>query len=354
MLLLLGCTPELAEFDATIEAFLVEQDLDGATAVIVHRDEGVVHKAAYGAYDVDRISLIASASKVLSAGVLVKLADDGVIDLDEPISTYLGHWGEHKTDITTAQLLSNSSGMVGLTDDPYYTPYLCQYTPTNDLSGCAENIYTADDESDRVPPDTTYRYGGGAWQLAGGVAEQASGKTWDELVQDTYGPCGLRDTAYNNHFLAAMAESGGDELTPYPAFFDGDPDTLEPTDNPNLEGGARTTVHDYEKVLLMQLNEGVCDGEQVFSAEGIARMQEDRIGRVYGGSSFFEAYPGYGLGWFVSREDAVVADPGAYGATPWLDLDRGYGAMILIEGHYTQGIELQARVQPLVDAHFDE
>lgn len=354
MILLLACTPPFDAFDATVDAFLVENELGGATAVIVHRDEGVVHRRGYGAFGEDRISLIASSSKVLSAGVLVGLEDQGLLDLDAPISEALSDWGEHKTDITTAQLLSNSSGLVGLTDDPYYTLYLCQYIPNGSLSDCAETIYGANDEADRVPPDTEYRYGGGPWQLAGGVAEQVSGKAWAELVEDTYGGCGLTDTAYGNHFMRAMAESDSDELTPYPSFFDGDPDNLEPTENPNLEGGARTTVVDYEKVLLMHLRDGDCDGTQALSAQGVERMRQDRIGDVYGGSSFFEDYPGYGLGWFVSRQDAVVADPGAYGAAPWLDLDRGYGAMVILEAHYTQGVALQQQLQPLVEAHFDE
>ncbi|MCP4918168.1 MAG: beta-lactamase family protein [Proteobacteria bacterium] len=130
ILALLACASPFDELDATIEQFLIDEQLEGATAVIVHVDDGVVHKAAYGSFELDRVSMIASSSKVLSAGVLVKLADDGQLDLDAPVSQYLGHWGEHKTDITTAQLLSNSSGMVGLTDDPYYTLGLCQSSRT--------------------------------------------------------------------------------------------------------------------------------------------------------------------------------------------------------------------------------
>lgn len=67
------------------------------------------------------------------------------------------------SDITRAQMLSNSAGMVGLLDDPYYLSYLCQYTMiTGSPSACARAIYTAHDDADRVPPDTTFRYGGAA------------------------------------------------------------------------------------------------------------------------------------------------------------------------------------------------
>lgn len=106
-------TYDFAAFDEALEQFVEDSELAGAAAVIVHAQDGIVHARGYGEHDVDRVYLIASSSKVLSAGVLVRLADEGLLDLDAPISELLSDWGEHKTDITTAQLLSNSSGLVG-------------------------------------------------------------------------------------------------------------------------------------------------------------------------------------------------------------------------------------------------
>ena len=352
LLLLLACAPEFAAFDETVEAFLIEAELEGATAVIVTREDGVVHRRGYGAFEEDRVSMIASSSKVMSVGVLMALHDDGLLDIDAPISDTLGDWGQHKTDITTAHLLSNSSGLVGLTDNAMYLPYLCQYQPGGTLTDCAETIYTADDEEDRVPPQTAFRYGGGPWQLAGGIAEVASGKGWHTLVDEVYGPCGLENTGYNNVFLEAIAESDEEgSLTPYPHFFDGDPANLDPTDNPNLEGGGYTTVGDYEQILLLHLNGGQCNGEQVLSEASVERMQDDALAS-WGGSTFVETYPGYGLGWWLSRDEPIAWDGGAYGATPWINDALGYGVMILLEGHYSDGYTLFTQVQPLLDDHF--
>ena len=116
---------DFTEFNLTVEAYLVENELEGATAIVVHRDYGVVHERAFGTFDIDRVSLLASASKIITVGVLMRLADDGLLDLDEPVSTYMPlWWGERPMDVTVAQLLSNSSGMVGLIDDAMYAPYL--------------------------------------------------------------------------------------------------------------------------------------------------------------------------------------------------------------------------------------
>src|SRR5690606_36892903 len=148
---------------------------EGASAAIVHKDLGIVHEGGYGAFAADRLYLIASSSKVLSAGVLMRLADEGLLDIDAPISDDLADWGEHKSDISVASLLSNSSRLRSLTEDSLYAPYLCQYLDSGSLLSCAESIYTADDADTRRTPDTMFAYGGAQWQLAGGIAEVVSG-----------------------------------------------------------------------------------------------------------------------------------------------------------------------------------
>lgn len=361
-LLLLGCgsddaVRDFTEFDSAMEAFLDVEGLSGATAVVVHEDDGVVHLQGYGEFPDDRISLIASSSKVLSVGVLMRLHDDGLLDIDVPISEYLGAWGEYKTDITVAQLVSNSSGLFGLTDGPFYGPYLCQYLPGGSLQMCSEEVYTADDGDDRVPPDTQFRYGGGQWQIAGGVAEVVSGKSWAELIDEIYvQPCLLEDTGYGNPFAQGLGSDGGitDGTLPYPSFFMGNPDNLTPTTNPNIEGGAYTTVSDYAEILLMHLRGGLCGADRVLSVASVERMREDRIADAYDGDTGNPGLNGYGLGWWIDRDSDVVADGGAYGASPWLDLGRGYGAMLILEADFTVGGRMRQQMQPILEAVFDQ
>src|SRR5262245_22714180 len=114
---------EFAAFDEAISSFLDEQGLEGAGAVVVDRDAGELHARGYGAFDAERLYLIASSSKILSVGILMRLADQGLVDFDEPIGTYLSEeFGEGKAELTLAQLLSNSSGLISLADNPTYAP----------------------------------------------------------------------------------------------------------------------------------------------------------------------------------------------------------------------------------------
>jgi CubicO group peptidase (beta-lactamase class C family) len=347
---------DFSAFDSVVNAFLTEKGFGGASAVVVQKDLGIVHERGYGRFAADRVYLIASSSKVMSVGILMRLADEGKLDINAPISNYLSAFGTYKSDISVAQLVSNSSGLVSLIDNPLYGPYLCQYLRAGTLTDCAKTIYTADDSADRHPPDTKFDYGGGAWQLAGGIAEVVSGEPWAQLVKEAYvDPCGVRSIAYNNHYQQAFStgDAGLTGAFSYPPFFQGDAGVLAPTQNPSIEGGAYTTAHDYGKILLMHLREGVCDGGRVLSKASVDLMQQDRIGQVYGGTTTDPNFQGYGLGWWVDRQDrGVVADPGAYGAVPWLDVPRKYAAMILLEATTADGSDLLQRAKPSLDAIF--
>ena len=228
--------------------------------------------------------------------------------------------GSAHPDITAAQLLSNSSGLVGLDPDPAYAPYICQYTPDRILQDCVEQILTTpDDDADVVPPDSHFRYGGAQWQIAGGVAEAASGRSWEQLLEDVYRtPCGVESLGFNNHFLQLGAEG-------YPRAFNGDPATLATTANPNIEAGAYITAAHYAQILLMHLRDGRCGTNQVLSPAALDRMHLDRT------ESTYNADTSYGMGWWIDSETGIITDPGIYGSMAWLDIDDGYGAYLALE-----------------------
>jgi len=327
-----------------LQTFVDEKPtVDGVGAIVVHRDHGVIFQQSFGAFTDDRAYLLASSSKMITAGVLMRLQDDGLLDVDAPVANVVP-WGAANPTITPAQLISNSSGLVGLQPNPTYAPYLCQFVYSGTMQECAERIFTSSADDDLVvPPDTTYRYGGAQWQIAGAVAEAASGRSWHDLVRDIYAePCGLDTLAYNNHFVQFLGAQGT-----YPEGFGGDPATLLPTDNPNMEGGAYATIGDYGKLLLMHLRGGTCGDRRVLSESSVRRMREDRIA-LYGASTG-TGYEGYGFGWWIDRDNPALAiDPGAYGAYAWIDEERGYAGFFALENNTAIGAELFVRVLPLI------
>lgn len=328
----------------TVSTFVLDAGLEGAGLVIVERDAGIVYEEYFGAFDADRTSLIASASKMISAGVLLRLAEDGLLDIDAPIEQQVD-WAVGNPEMTPAQLVSNSSGLVGLGPNLLYAPYLCQWAVENTLTECGEAVFTtADDDADQRPPDSEFRYGGAQWQVAGAVAETVSGKTWEQLIDEIYvQPCGVDSLGYIS--LGAVLTGGAG----YPTVFAGDPDGVTPSENPNIEGGAYITASDYGTLLLMHIRGGECTGDQVLSQASLDTMHADRIAAIYGGDAG-GADTGYGMGWWVDRETGRISDGGAWGAAPWLDLDDGYGAYIIVEDDSSTGQELKSEIEELVHA----
>ncbi|MEM7094634.1 MAG: serine hydrolase domain-containing protein [Actinomycetota bacterium] len=318
---------DFAPVTAAVEAFLDDEGLPGAGLIIVHRDEGVLYHEHFGEFTEDRVSMIASASKSISAGVLMRLEQDGLLDIDAPIADAVD-WADDHPEMLPVQLISNSSGLVGLGPDLLYGPYLCQWLPGPTIQECgAQVLGTPGDDGDIITPDTQFRYGGAQWQVAGALAEAVTGKSWGELVDEYFGePCGLDATGFVN----ILAVSGG-ATDGYPVGFGGDPAIHEPTANPNIEGGGYSTTGDYGKLLLMHLRNGECENGQVFTQESLDRMRTDRISS-YGGST--GGSDGYGMGWWINEETGIISDGGAWGAYPWLNLGEGYGGYWVIEDSF--------------------
>jgi len=351
---------DFSRFDAALEAAIAEYNggaaedkrIHGASAVIVHDKLGALHSRGYGDYAADRLYLIASSSKILSVGVLMRLADQGKLDIDAPIGTYLSDWGQTQaSSISVAQLVSNSSGLPSLAEvsaaanDPKspFLSNLCQYNDAGKLQDCGKTLYATEPPR---KPDSMFAYGGSQWQLAGAIAERVSGKHWAELIDETYvSACDVPSLGYTNQFAR-----GG---TSYPTFFMADEANLPVTENPSIEGGAYVTAPDYGKLLLMHLRNGVCDDKRVLSQAATERMRKNRL-KAYGGTTGNAAQPGYGLGFWTDGSERVVTDAGAYGAYPLLDLDRHYGMFIVIELSSEVGVRLGNKVKPVLDSIFDQ
>ena len=104
------------------------------------------------------------------------------------------------------------------------------------------------------------------------------------------------------------------------------------------------TTGDYGKLLLMHLQDGMCGDTQVLSTDALAQMHGDRAAAVY------DSEVGYGMGWWVDRDNGRISDGGAYGSVPWLDLEDGYGAFLVIEKTSDVGQNLAGLLYDPVEA----
>ena len=320
-----GLGLDFSSADAVLSDYVDEENINGAAVVVVHPDHGIVHESYSGVFGPDRVSLIASAGKVISAGVLLHTAEQpgSAFDMEEPLTDVVD-WAGGLPGVTAADLVTNTSGLSELAGLGYVLNP-CGFNLVGQVERCARAIASnRADDFDQKPPNEVYRYGGPQWQVAGGIAESVSGKSWDQLVSDAFtDPCDLDVLGFTSLSQFNLLATGA---RIYPGAFDGDVSRLAPTQNPLIEGGGYTTPHDYAKFLLMLLRGGKCGDTQVLSQDAIDLMMTDRLGQHGLQTS---AGTGYSMGWQV--DGPIRKDPGFFGAISWLDLEDGYGVYFVIE-----------------------
>jgi len=270
---------------------------------------------------------IASASKAPSAAAILSLADQGLLDLDEPVSTYIGNsldWPLDKAAITMRMLLNHASGL------PFGSA--CLEDDTTTLRACSQEIA---DLPLNYPPGLVFHYSAAGYQLAGYVAQQAAGMPWAQLFQQRIGtPLGLTGFSYVGN------------------------------DNPRIGGGALSDTGDYLRIMRMFLDGGRVGGTTVLSEQSAASVTGSQIGTrpvLFKPVAPDSGLDGYSNGWWISSPDAhpgsagpELSDPGLFGATPWMDFDKDYSAALwMLEGTDT-GVGIWHAIRPLILEQIDQ
>ncbi|MEQ1491323.1 MAG: serine hydrolase, partial [Terricaulis sp.] len=162
-------------------------------AAFVQLDDGRVvaeHFQSIGEpVDRDTLFQVASLSKWVTAWGVMTLVDEGRIDLDAPISTYLTRWhlpdgAFDETQVTARRLLSHTAG---LTDGLGYGGF----TPGQTVQGLEDSLTHASDASPDADgrvrvgaePGENFLYSGGGYALLQLVIEEVSGEPFNDYMQ---------------------------------------------------------------------------------------------------------------------------------------------------------------------------
>ncbi|MEU1819071.1 serine hydrolase domain-containing protein [Streptomyces roseifaciens] len=149
---------------------------------------------------------VASVTKSMVATVVMQLADEGRLKLDDPVAKHLPGVLPYKEPVTLRQLLNHTSGIPDYFDDLYATGSLeehqknrFRYFAPQSLIRNAVKRPLADPASPDLPYSNTN------YALLGLVVEKATGHALGtELTRRVFRPAGMRDTAYPtvNPFLS--------------------------------------------------------------------------------------------------------------------------------------------------------
>jgi D-alanyl-D-alanine carboxypeptidase len=141
--------------------------------------------------DPDARFRVGSITKTFVATVVMQLADEHRLRLDDPLSRYLraSPWG----DVTLRQLLNHNGGVPDHTQAAGFTDALLD-RPTRRWTTAEVLDLVADRDRDAVP-GTAYSYSNTGYVLLGQVIEAVTGRSWaSEVRQRIIEPLGLRGT----------------------------------------------------------------------------------------------------------------------------------------------------------------
>jgi serine beta-lactamase-like protein LACTB len=129
---------------------------------------------------------IGSVSKLLTVTALLRLVDQGRLQLDEPVSQYLPDF--KPGDMTIRQLAAHLGGI------RHYAGF--EFMNTKRYATLAESLEKFSASPMAAAPGTTYVYSSYGYNLLGGVMEKASGKPFVSLIEaEVLSPLGMTDTS---------------------------------------------------------------------------------------------------------------------------------------------------------------
>jgi CubicO group peptidase (beta-lactamase class C family) len=300
-----------APVTAEMQTFVQTYALDGAS-LRVNKAGTVVYRRAFGGYTLGTQVRIASASKWLSALTLARVVETGQMRWSDTVGQYFPNIEQSKRGITLEQLFSHTSALPGGDDS-------CMSNPLYTLATCANRILQQPLIGE---PGKVFSYGGNSMQVAGRMAEIATGKAWDDIfITEMVTPLNLNAT----DFATSSTASG-----------------YVRNANPRIAGGVRSTLEDYGKVVDTVLAYGCLDtgfpnnclpGRRFLSRVTIELMARDRtVGTVDISRPPTSVGYGYGLGqWIEPTSALIVSSPGAFGFTPWVDRNAQVAGVLLVD-----------------------
>ncbi|MCL2620612.1 MAG: serine hydrolase [Defluviitaleaceae bacterium] len=306
-------------FDQTIELatqlaleMMAEFGVTGASIAFVDAESGFSWTQGFGYADsvnglvADEYTLfqIGSTSKPFTAIAIMQLVEQGVIDLDELIVTYLPEFsmlpsfrfGGNSDNVTTRMLLSNTSGVPSefARGNMSITGYYYQGL----MNGGLLEFLSLSEMS--FEEGTMYEYSNMGWALLGIIAARMSGYTnyFEGFVlltqENIFAPLGMERSSF------VLSEDMTNIAMSYLMAGQQDDFTILASDLP--AGSMFSNAHDMARFMHTLLGDGTIGGNRLLEQETIAYMMQSHTDHV-DTDIFLEAY---GLG-FLKMASAITA-----------------------------------------------
>lgn len=278
--------------DQRIPVLMKEYDIPGVNIALVQKGKTTWTKA-YGYADlekgrkmtVDTYCRVESISKPVTAWGVMKLVEQGKIELDRPVVQYIKNWKfpESKYSVermTVRQLLSHSAGMpIG--------NFMDRFSPNDKMPSLQESLY---EESVLMQePGLSFSYSDTGFNLLELLIEEVTGRDFAEYMQkEVLIPLGMYRSSFNwsENFNPAVPVAYDLKGTPIPVY-------IYPK---KASGGLFASVEDIAGFVTAGMTNFSRAGNQVLTSQSINELYTPMVNipGFYG-----LAFDSYGLGHFI-------------------------------------------------------
>jgi len=268
----------------------------GAAVGVYH--DGVEHYAFHGVTSVENplpvdastLFQFGSTGKTYTATALLRLVDQGRVDLSAPVRTYVPELRLKDESVaekvTVLQLLNHTAGWQGDYE---------KNTGTGD-DALARYVAGMADIDQVTPLGAEVSYNNASLSLAGYVIEKVTGQTFEQAMQElVLTPLGMTDTFFFPNDVMTRRFAVGHTNTPDGAVKVARPWALPRSGNP--AGGMSATAADQITWARFHLADGrTRTGEQLLPAQLIRAMREPTV--VTPGNALGDAI---GISWMLRK-----------------------------------------------------
>ncbi len=254
-------------------------------------DQRVVWAQGFGYADLEHkvpataqtLYRVGSISKLFTDTAAMQLVEQGKLDIDRPLQTYLPNFTikEHAADaaaITPRLLMTHHSGLPRDWAKGFMTPEPATFTSVID---------DIREEYAAYPPREVFSYSNLGITLLGSAIQQLSGTAFaDHVKQSVLMPMGMSASSF---------ETGVSSSTLMAKAYKGHEAKAEPSLRDIPAGGLNSSVADLSRFMSMMFAGGMSGEHRILKAETIAEMLRPQNSDVSLDMNFH-----VGLGWMLS------------------------------------------------------
>ena len=227
---------------------------------------GLADKESNSASKADTMYSIGSTTKVITTMAVMKLVDQKLVSLDEPLTKYIPSFSmasPEYTQITVRMLLNHSAGFPG-------TDYRNAFTSSPlSFSYSAQVLETLKTQRLKHAPGYLSVYCNDGFTLIEQLVLAVTGKSHTQFVQnEILTPLGMNNSLYSLYYFpeGSFAKRYDEQNTPLPQMFV----------NAYGTGGLYSTPTDMAKIAMILMGEGKLGGRRILSAASVAEMAVDQ------------------------------------------------------------------------------